>query len=53
MKRIGELKLVVAAQLGTRPEKIKLQKHHSVYKDHITIADYEIQDGQSLELYYN
>jgi len=24
-----------------------------VYKDHITLDDYEIHDGMGLELYYN
>jgi ubiquitin-like protein 5 len=47
---IGDLKKLAAAQLGTRPEKIKLQKWYTVYKDHITLEDYEIHDGFSLEL---
>lgn len=38
---------------GTRPEKIRIQKWYNVYKDHITLADYEIHDGMGLELYYN
>jgi hypothetical protein len=38
---------------GTRPEKIRIQKWYTVYKDHITLADYEIHDGMGLELYYN
>ncbi|KDD76987.1 hypothetical protein H632_c47p2 [Helicosporidium sp. ATCC 50920] len=50
---VGDLKLLVAAQTGTRPEKIRIQKWHNVFKDHITLADYEIHDGMSLELYYN
>lgn len=60
---IGDLKKLVAAQtgefcitlfyLGTRPEKIRIQKWYHTYKDHITLADYEINDGMGLELYYN
>lgn len=50
---IGDLKKLVAAQIGTRPEKIRLQKWHTVYKDHITLEDYEIHDGMGLELYYD
>jgi ubiquitin-like protein 5 len=49
---IGDLKKLIAAQTGTRPEKIRLQKWHTVFKDHITLADYEIKDSMSLELYY-
>jgi ubiquitin-like protein 5 len=50
---VGDLKKLVAALTGTRPEKIRLQKWHSVLKDHITLEDYEISDGMGLELYYN
>ena len=39
--------------VGTRPEKIRIQKWDITYKDHITLADYEINDGMGLELYYN
>ncbi|OAE26242.1 hypothetical protein AXG93_3786s1220 [Marchantia polymorpha subsp. ruderalis] len=50
---IGDLKKLVAAQTGTRAEKIRIQKWYIIYKDHITLADYEIHDGMGLELYYN
>ena len=50
---VGDLKKIIAAQTGTRSEKIRIQKWYTVYKDHITLADYEIHDGMSLELYYN
>ena len=99
---VGDLKKLVAAQTGTRPESIRLQKWNQVFKvcasklarqitcaprpsltlahprppsltlahprspsltlahprslvgqDHITLGDYEIHDGMSLELYYN
>ena len=50
---IGDLKKLVAAQTGTRPEKIRIQKWYTIYKDHITLEDYEVHDGMGLELYYN
>ena len=50
---IWELKQLVAAHIGTRPEKLKIQKAHVVYKDHIMLEDYEIKDGMGLELYYH
>ena len=50
---VGDLKKLIAAQTGTRPEKLKLQKWHVVYKDHITLSDYEIHDGMGLELFYH
>lgn len=50
---VGTLKKLVAAQIGTRPDKIRIQKWYTVYKDNITLADYEIHDGMGLELYYN
>lgn len=50
---IGDLKLFVGAVAGIRPEKLRIQKWHNIYKDHITLEDYEIHDGMSLELYYN
>ena len=49
---VGDLKKLIAAQTGTRPEKLRLQKWHTILKDHITLADYEVKDGMSLELYY-
>ena len=41
---IGDLKKLLAAQTGTRPEKLRIQKWYTVYKDHITLEDYEIHD---------
>ncbi|KAG4106857.1 ubiquitin-like protein [Neocallimastix lanati (nom. inval.)] len=49
---IGDLKKLIAAQTGTKPEKIILKKWYSTYKDHITLDDYEIHDGMNLEMYY-
>ena len=28
-----------------------LPRRYTIYKDHITLADYEIHDGMSLEMY--
>ena len=39
----GDVKKLVAAQVGTRPDKIVLKKWYNVFKDHITLADYEIK----------
>jgi len=49
---IGDLKKMVSAQTGTRPEKIVLKKWYTIFKDHIQLQDYEIHDGMNLELYY-
>ena len=31
---------------------VVLELRYNVYKDHITLEDYEIHDGMNLELYY-
>jgi ubiquitin-like protein 5 len=49
---VGDLKKLAAAQLGTRPDKIRIQKWYLIYKDNIPLEDYEIHDGMGLELYY-
>ena len=48
---VGDLKKLIAAQTGTPHEKLVLKKWYTIYKDHITLADYEIHDGMSLEMY--
>jgi len=48
---VGDLKKLIAAQTGTNPAKIQLRKWYTTYKDHITLEDYEINDGMSLEMY--
>ncbi|KAJ8751517.1 hypothetical protein K2173_016747 [Erythroxylum novogranatense] len=50
---IGDLKRLVASKTGTRPDKIRIQKWYNIYKDRITLKDYEIHDGKGLELCYN
>ncbi|KAI8328611.1 ubiquitin-like protein 5-like protein [Choanephora cucurbitarum] len=49
---VGDFKKLVAAQIGTEPHKIVLKKWYKEFKDHITLADYELHDGMNLELYY-
>ncbi|KAH8390271.1 hypothetical protein KR200_011086 [Drosophila serrata] len=49
---IGDLKKLIAAQTGTKHEKIVLKKWYTIYKDPIRLSDYEIHDGMNLELYY-
>ncbi|EKM81165.1 hypothetical protein AGABI1DRAFT_36678 [Agaricus bisporus var. burnettii JB137-S8] len=48
---VGDLKKLIAAQTGTDSKKIVLKKWYTIYKDHITLSDYEIHDGMSLEMY--
>lgn len=36
---IGDLKKLIAAQTGTRWDKIVLKKWYTVFKDHIQVAD--------------
>ncbi|KAF8193044.1 ubiquitin-like protein 5 [Pholiota molesta] len=47
---VGELKGHIAAQTGTSASKIVLKKSHNVYKDHITLGQYEIHHGAKLEM---
>ncbi|XP_055981829.1 ubiquitin-like protein 5 [Sorex fumeus] len=42
----------IAAQTGTRWNKIVLKKLYTIFKDHVSLGDYEIHDGMNLELYY-
>jgi len=43
-----QFKKLISAQIGTRPDKIRLQKANIIFKDHITLEDYEIKDGMGL-----
>lgn len=36
---MGDFKKLVAAQIGTEPDKIILKKWYKEYKDHITLED--------------
>ncbi|XP_040191834.1 ubiquitin-like protein 5 [Rana temporaria] len=49
---IKDLKKLTAAQTGTRWDKIVLKKWHLIFKDHVTLSDYEIHNRMNLELYY-
>ena len=48
---IYNLKQLIAAHIGTKPEKIKLQKSYTIYKDHITLEDYEINGRRHAKKY--
>jgi ubiquitin-like protein 5 len=37
---IGDFKKLISAQIGTRPEKIRLQKANIIFKDHLSLDDY-------------
>jgi ubiquitin-like protein 5 len=50
---IKDLKKLISAHTGTRADKIRLQRWHSIFKDHITLQDYEINHGGSIDMYYN
>ncbi|KAK3530584.1 hypothetical protein QTP86_028833, partial [Hemibagrus guttatus] len=36
---IGDLKKLIAAQTGTRWDKIVLKKWYTIFKDHVSLAD--------------
>ena len=42
---IGDLKKLAAAQLGTRPEKLKIQKWYTVYKGELCVRDADAYCG--------
>ncbi|XP_008832394.1 ubiquitin-like protein 5 [Nannospalax galili] len=48
---IGDLKKLIAAQTGTW-NKMVLKKWYTIFKDHVSLGDYEIHNGMNLELYY-
>ena len=50
---IGDLKKLISVKTGTQYDKIRLQKWYNVFKDHISLEDYEIHDGMGIEMYYN
>ncbi|XP_027722363.1 ubiquitin-like protein 5 [Vombatus ursinus] len=47
-----DLKKLIVAQADTCWNKIVLKKRYTIFKDHVTLGDYEIHDGKNLELYY-
>jgi ubiquitin-like protein 5 len=50
---VGDFKKLLAIQIGTPYNKILLKKGNTTLKDHITLGDYEVNNGTSLELYYS
>lgn len=50
---IGDLKKIISLQIGTAEEKIVLKKGYQIYKDHISLDDYEVHDGFNFEMYYS
>ncbi|GCB68882.1 hypothetical protein scyTo_0010469 [Scyliorhinus torazame] len=49
---IKDLKKLIAAQTGTKWDKLVLKKWYTIFKNHVQLQDYEIHDGMNLELYY-
>ncbi|ODV95363.1 hypothetical protein PACTADRAFT_75858 [Pachysolen tannophilus NRRL Y-2460] len=50
---IEDFKKILSLQIGTSFDKIILKKGYTIFKNHITLEDYEIHDGMNLELYYS
>jgi len=48
---IAFVKKNIAAQTGSDWTKLQLKKWSTIYKDQITLKDYEVSDGMILELY--
>ncbi|XP_013823741.1 PREDICTED: ubiquitin-like protein 5 [Capra hircus] len=42
---IGDLKKLITAQTGTHWNKIVLKKWYMIFKDQVSLGDYEIHDG--------
>ncbi|PYI03432.1 ubiquitin-like protein [Aspergillus sclerotiicarbonarius CBS 121057] len=48
---VGDLKVLVAAQIGRAPREIMLKRQgERPFKDFITLGDYSIQNGVQLDL---
>lgn len=50
---IGDVKILVAFKIGTRPERIRLQIANKVLVDSVTISDYEIHQGTQIDMSYD
>nr|XP_019003132.1 ubiquitin-like protein 5 [Kwoniella mangroviensis CBS 8507]OCF66593.1 ubiquitin-like protein 5 [Kwoniella mangroviensis CBS 8507] len=48
---VGDLKKLIAAQTGTTAQKIQLKKWYTNFKDHVSLQDYEINDGMVSEIF--
>lgn len=49
---IGDIKILIAFKIGTRPERIRLHLANRILSDSVTLADYEIQQDQQIEMSY-
>jgi ubiquitin-like protein 5 len=49
---VADLKALVAAQMGTKADRIRLQRGPEILRDAVPLDDYEIMDGTVLDLYY-
>jgi len=50
---IADLKKFIAAKIGRRWRKIQLKRcQYNILKDKISLEEYEIHNGTSLDLYY-
>ncbi|XP_043927731.1 ubiquitin-like protein 5 [Protopterus annectens] len=49
---IKDLKKRITAQIRTQWDKIVLKKWYTIFKAHVMLGDYEIDDRMNLELYY-
>ncbi|KAL9712076.1 ubiquitin-like modifier hub1 [Leucoagaricus gongylophorus] len=47
---VGDLKKLIAAQTGNDASRIRLKRWNVECKDAISLSDYEIHDGTSLDL---
>lgn len=50
---VGDLKKVLGVQIGMDHDRIVLKRGYMIFKDHISLEDYEINNGASVELYYS
>lgn len=50
---IKDLKRLVSAKIGTKWQKIRLQKATKILHNKISLEDYEIKHGMSIEMYYD
>lgn len=51
--KIGDIKILVAFKIGTRPERIKLCLGERLLSDNVTLSDYEIHQGTEIDMAYD
>ncbi|MEN2496432.1 MAG: ubiquitin-like modifier hub1 [Marteilia pararefringens] len=49
---VGDVLKLIAAQTGTNHEKIQLKLWHRILNPLVTLEDYEIKHGSSVDLYH-